>query len=408
VSYQSQLTVLYKIINEYSNLLEQIGQLQCQASTIDSLGTDILNDSTIPAHEKDLLLRFLSHLYKINDELQTHYWMSEHLKVLHEMGQAFSKTFKREEIYQKAFELVSRVMDTNSFFIALFEEEQQKIFFPFIIEEGTLYQPFRIDFGQGIVSQVIKNRETVHIKTNKEFELAGSLSFGDGIDTNTAIYVPLLIGDHVKGVISAQSYQQFAYKKEHEELLKIIGSQVIHAIENSILYETVYELSIRDELTNLFNRRAFHTDLEKQIAWADRHNASITLIMFDSDDLKKVNDLYGHHMGDIYLKHISHALTKHLRSGETAYRYAGDEFMVLAPNLSEDEAWERVHLIQNYLNENPIEIMGNKFSISVSIGIASYPQHASSAEELKRMADKALYFTKNKGKNQVTIYNKSV
>lgn len=150
MSYQSQLTVLYKIINEYSNLLEQIGQLQCQASTIDSLGTDILNDSTIPAHEKDLLLRFLSHLYKINDELQTHYWMSEHLKVLHEMGQAFSKTFKREEIYQKAFELVSRVMDTNSFLLLYLKKINRRSFFHLLLRK----EPFINRFGSTLAREL--------------------------------------------------------------------------------------------------------------------------------------------------------------------------------------------------------------------------------------------------------------
>lgn len=392
---------------EYSSILDKIGQLIPQEGAIDELGIKLMTSPSFSPEDRETHLTLLTHLSRINEEIQIHYWMTEHLKVLHEFGNTISRTLSKEEIYNKAFQLVGRVMDADAFFIALYNEETSEIHFPFLIENGERFEPFTINFGEGIVSKVIVNRDILHLKTSNEHDSLGALEVGDkDIQINSSIYIPLIFGDQIKGVISAQSIHQFNYKKEHVELLRIIGSQVVNAVENTILYETVYERSIRDDLTNLMNRRAFNKDLDDRIKKANELNSSVVLIMFDSDNLKMVNDLYGHHIGDIYIKHIAKALVTHCSEAETAYRYAGDEFMVIAPNISINEALLKVNKIQCYLSDNPIALLGNSLPVTVSIGIASYPEHAKDTEELKRFADEALYYAKSGGKNEVNIYSK--
>lgn len=395
-----------QLLKEYTSLLEKIGLLIPQEQDIDDLGIKIMLDDSIPHQEKELHLTFLTHLSKINEEIQIHYWMTEHLKVLHEFGNILSSTLSKEDIYKKAYELVSRVMDADAFFIAIFNEESRKVHFPFLVENSVRFDPFTINYGEGVVSKVIAKREVLHVKTSMESESLGALSMGDEkIHINSCLYIPLLIGDQIKGVISAQSIHKFTYKKEHVELLKIIGSQVVNAVENTSHYEVMYERSIRDELTNLKNRRAFNKEIEEYLSKASDYQNSLVLIMLDSDNLKKVNDLYGHHIGDIYIKQIAKALLTHCNDGETAYRYAGDEFMLISPNISLDDALKKVNAIQTYLHEHPLEIIGNSLPITVSVGIASYPEHAKNADELKRFADEALYYAKSGGKNEVNIYN---
>ncbi len=401
------LSVNSNLFKEYSSILDKIGQLIPQDNVIDELGIKLLTVSSLPQEDLDLHLTFLTHLSRINEEIQIHYWMSEHLKVLHEFGNTLTRTLSKEEIFNKAYQLVGRVMDADAFFIALYKEDSSEVHFPFMMENGVRLDPFNIKLGVGVVSKVISKRDLIHLKTSNEHDALGALKVGDEeVQINSGIYIPLIFGDQIKGVISAQSVHQFNYKKEHVELLKMIGSQVVNAVENSSLYEAVYERSIRDDLTNLMNRRAFNKDLDDLIKKANETDSSVVLIMLDSDNLKMVNDLYGHHIGDIYIKHIAKALLAHCSEGETAYRYAGDEFMIIAPKIDVQAAVKKVNAIQGFLCEHPIELLGNSLPVTVSVGIASYPEHAKNVEELKRFADEALYYAKGGGKNEVNIYTK--
>lgn len=395
------------LLNKYSSIMEKIGQLIPQEKVIDDLGITLMMNEEVPIEEKDKHLTFLTHLSRINEEIQIHYWMTEHLKVLHEFGNIISNTLSKQEIYTKAFELVGRVMDADAFFIAMYEPEDDTIVFPFLIEAGVRLDPVSLKYGEGIVSKVIATRETLHLKTSNEIDSLGAITVGENeVNINSSIYIPLLLGDQVKGVISAQSMHQFIYKKEHVELLKIIGNQVVNAVENTIMYQTIYERSIRDDLTNLLNRRAFNKDLDERIKQANATGEAVVLIMLDSDNLKTVNDLYGHHVGDIYIKHVAKTLVRFCSERAIAYRYAGDEFMILASGITIDQALEKVKFIQNYLRDNPIDLLGNSLPVTVSVGISAYPEHAKDAEELKRLADEALYLSKECGKNGVNISTK--
>ncbi|UFJ41489.1 sensor domain-containing diguanylate cyclase [Brevibacillus humidisoli] len=390
-----------RLINEYHSLLQRIETIQFPP--LYSMSQQLLYEPALTDEEKILHLKLISEIGKISEKIQNLHWISEHLIILHELGQTFTKTFDTFEICQKAFELVSRVMATDAFFIAIYDEREQTIHIPFSIDDGVIYEEATLEFGEGNISKVIANRETIHIKTGEE--MGSYIRWGNPEkETSTCIFVPIMLGDQVKGVISAQSYQEFAYRKEHEELLKIIGFQVASAIETASLYEKLYRSSVYDEMTGIKNYRAFHQDLDKLIADAGT-TGSVTLIMLDSDNLKQVNDQYGHHTGDLLIQQIASALKTMLDEGQEAYRYAGDEFMILAPGLSLTQAEEKVRLIQEYLAEYPLHHEGYEIPITVSTGIAAYPDHAASADELKRVVDKALYHSKNQGKNCITVFH---
>ena len=313
-------------------------------------------------------------------------------------------TFDKEQIYQKAFELVSRVMPTNAFLISFYNEGDSEIYIPFAMDGNVRYESRTLTFGTGnILSQVIQSKETLHYQTDREYQEVQHDKWGNPEqETSTCIFVPMFLGDQLKGVISAQSYREFAYRKEHEELLKIIGFQVASAIETATLYEKLYHASIRDELTSLKNHRAFHQDLEEAIVQA-QDGDTVTLIMLDSDNLKRVNDQYGHHAGDMFLKHLTATIQLHLDEGEEAYRYAGDEFMIIAKGLSPLEAEQKVRKIYAYSEQNPFIYLDHTIPLSFSAGITSYPEDATCAESLKRLADNAMYESKFNGKNCVTV-----
>lgn len=391
-----------QLLQHYNHWLTHIESVDPEE--VFSLSRELGELRDIPDQETHA--QILENIVKLNEKVAHLSWLSEHLKILHDLSHIFSRTYEEEEILTKAFELVSRVMRTDAFFIALYDEGDSEIHIPISIDNGVNYGPLTLPFGEGIISKVIATRETVHLRTSRDdTEGASYVRWGNPeSDTNTCIFVPLMLGNQMKGVISAQSYQEFAYKKEHEELLKIIGSQVASAVETARLYDRMYQMSFRDEMTGILNYRAFHRDLEDLLKGKQ---PSVALIMLDSDHLKTVNDQYGHHVGDALICRIAEALKKNTEPGESAYRYAGDEFMFLTPRATLPEVMNKVHHIRHYLNRHPLTYQGRVIPANVSVGIALFPDHADSADGLKRAADEALYLSKNSGKNCTTVYGAS-
>ncbi|MGZ0052411.1 sensor domain-containing diguanylate cyclase [Brevibacillus gelatini] len=388
-----------QLLERYSGWLSRVDAVDQRE--IEAVASEI--DTVLSAEDGIRHKELLKKISELRDKVSEMMWISEHMKILHDLSHIFAKTFEEDKILWKAFELVSRVMSTDAFFIAFYDEGDSEIRIPISIDNGVNYGPMTIPYGQAMVSKVIETRQTIHIRTLKNEPCEPEMiRWGcPEIDTNTCIFVPLMLGNQIKGVISAQSYREFAYKKEHEELLKIIGFQVASAIETARLYKRMYQMSFQDELTGLANYRAFHRDLEK---WLGKESSPLALIMLDSDSLKAVNDHYGHHAGDELIRRIAEAMKVVAGRENTAYRYAGDEFMLLCPKATMKEAEEKVRAIRDFLRMHPLLQDNCCIPIAVSVGIARFPDHSDTADGLKRAADEALYRSKRRGKNCTTVY----
>lgn len=388
-----------QLLERYSQWLSRIEQVDRQE--IDGVARELA--AMLSEEDSALHGNVMRSIGELHEKVTEMLWISEHMKILHDLSHIFAKTFEESQILWKAFELVSRVMRADAFFIAFYDEGDSEIRIPISIDSGINYGPITVPYGQGMISRVIDTRQTIHIRTMRdEPSEPEMIRWGSPeIDTNTCIFVPLMLGNQVKGVISAQSYREFAYKKEHEELLKIIGFQVASAIETARLYKRVYQMSFQDELTGICNYRAFHNDLEKLMS---EGRSPIVLIMLDSDNLKAVNDQYGHHSGDELIRRIAEALKACATGDDTVYRYAGDEFMLLSQGATLEEAEEKVRAIREHLRKRPLVQDDCHIPVAVSVGIAGYPGDASTADGLKRAADEALYRSKRKGKNCTTVY----
>jgi diguanylate cyclase (GGDEF)-like protein len=404
---RAELPLHARMIERYSSLLQKLKDDTFSLSELLATEERIARAS-LPEPEKQVHQAFVKELACVYEKVEHLKWLSEHLKILHDFQQTFTQVFDKEKIYHKAFELVSRVMDTDAFFIAFYREGEENIHIPFAIDNGVRYDNFIVPFGEGITSEVLRTGKSIHI--NMEEELAEEAARWGNTEqgTNTLMFVPMILRNEVRGVITVQSYHKFAYKKEHEELLRIIGTQVAGAVENAELYDRIFELSIRDELTGLKNRRAFNLDLQKKLHEADSKHQPLTLLMIDSDNLKEVNDTYGHHAGDLLLRYVADCIRQCLSKEEEAYRYAGDEFIVLAPGIAGETARHKAEKLQRYFRLYPLMLNGRPFFSSLSIGIDTYPSSAKNVEELKRHADEALYFSKKQGRNMVTLYEEMI
>lgn len=164
-------------------------------------------------------------------------------------------------------------------------------------------------------------------------------------------------------------------------------------------------ISETDGLTGAFNVRAFNAIAQRECALAARYNRYFSLLMIDSDNLKKVNDSYGHDAGDRLIKLVVTCIKHDLRATDVVARYGGDEFVCLLPETGPDAAVGVADRIRAHIADTPLGGGHDAIATSVSIGIAAYPEHGASLETVTKNADRALYASKTQGRNRVTVFS---
>ena len=170
--------------------------------------------------------------------------------------------------------------------------------------------------------------------------------------------------------------------------------------------ELLREQSVRDHLTGLFNRRYLEETLNREILRAARRKTTIGIIMLDVDNFKRINDIYGHAAGDTILQKLGDFLISNVRGDDIASRYGGDEFIVVLPNASRDVTLERADLLRKNVRKFQIHIDGKMLeSLSISLGVASFPEDGTTGKAILRASDDALYQAKKTGSNRVVMAN---
>lgn len=196
-------------------------------------------------------------------------------------------------------------------------------------------------------------------------------------------------------------------RKQLENELKNTNKILLAKIlEVEFLKEKLQEQAIRDPLTGVFNRRFLAESLDKEVSKAERENTPVSIIMMDVDFFKNFNDSYGHKCGDVVLQDLANFLTENSRQGDVVCRYGGEEFVILMPNATVHDAYERAETWRHTYSARTIRYAGNDLSICFSAGVASFPLHGASGEAILYAADHALYLSKNEGRNRVSLYKK--
>ena len=163
-------------------------------------------------------------------------------------------------------------------------------------------------------------------------------------------------------------------------------------------------ISETDELTGIYNVRAFNAIAERECALAVRHNRTFSLMMIDSDNLKKMNDTHGHEAGDRLIQHVVKCIKAELRTTDVVARYGGDEFICLLPETASAGAAHVGEKVRRRIAETPLKVANAVIPTSVSIGIATHPGHGGKLDALSKNVDRALYVSKAQGRNRVTVF----
>lgn len=180
------------------------------------------------------------------------------------------------------------------------------------------------------------------------------------------------------------------------------------ALTRALLYQQMERLATTDGLTELNNHRHFQEILASEVERSRRYKRPLSLLLLDIDHFKSFNDTYGHPVGDLVLKEISACIRKSIRINDVPARYGGEEFTVIIPETAEEGALITAERIRSTIESHVIRSLDKELKVTVSIGCATHPSLAGSQQELIDNADKALYYSKEHGRNQVSLFNQGM
>ena len=217
----------------------------------------------------------------------------------------------------------------------------------------------------------------------------------------SGLAIPIKVMRQAAGFLKITSKDPDVLGTEEVKAAELFVAMAAMSLENIRFYEQVQAQSVRDPLTQLYSHRAFQTQLQEELLRAGRSQTPLSLIMMDIDHFKSYNDRYGHPAGDALLKTVSAILNSFARPVDYAARYGGEEFCLILPNFARAEAVEIADRLRLRVSSQPFFFQGEKSSVTISIGVASFPQDATTASQIIRVADERLYQAKHGGRNQV-------
>jgi diguanylate cyclase (GGDEF)-like protein len=323
------------------------------------------------------------------------------LEILNATGRRFSASLQLEELIEAvARETVTAIPEAEAVtFIHRRAGRESELVMDGFDRSSDKFFRRPVSMGEGLTGWVMTHGAARLIE---DLETDDDALGGDGI--RSWLGVPLFMYGDCEGVVAVQSSRVGAFGPEHQRLLESLALQIAAALQNAHLYE----LAMVDGLTGLFVRRYLDARMEEEIERSRRYSTPFSIIMMDVDDFKKLNDTYGHLVGDRVLRAIATVVKGQMRGVDTAARYGGEEVAVILPRTEMVGAYNLAERIREAIADLRITTDDDPpvaLSVTASLGIAAFPESkAQTGEDLVGKADRALYRAKKTGKNRVELY----
>jgi diguanylate cyclase (GGDEF)-like protein len=326
---------------------------------------------------------------------------NERLSILHEISLELLNHRGLEHLPQTIADQIVRLLDANGGYITL--REGDELVDRAVSPPGSGYQMTRTGTANtdAPIWEVYKSHqafvtENFSIVSNIRPETAA-------LGIQAALLLPILYGDTCQGVLGGMRFTpKYPFEEDDISFGNLFAKLAAVALDNAQLHETLRQESIRDPLTGLFNRRFMEEILRQELYKAERNAHPLAVVMLDLDHFKRINDTYGHDVGDEALRKLGLLLRTSFRGGDVACRYGGEEFAVILPGVSLSDAYNRMEGLRLDIKQLTVRDDGRTVGyLSGSLGIAVYPQHGTSSEQLLKLADEALYRAKQSGRDKV-------
>src|SRR4051812_21824538 len=252
----------------------------------------------------------------------------------------------------------------------------------------------KIPLGTGIVGRVARSGEAALMNASEPGQLQGLLP-----GSRTVFCIPITYGDTLLGALNVESEKENAISPEDVLVMNTLADLLATALHNSFVFQKLQTQSITDGLTGIKTRRFFWEALSSEWKRASRSGRPFSVVLVDLDKFKEVNDTFGHLEGDLVLARVGRLLEQKSRQSNVVARYGGDEFIVLMPETGSEQAQVLAERLRQWLESDP---MLSEHHITGSFGVASFPMHRFSIEDIIRVADAGMYVSKRSGGNLVS------
>ncbi len=319
---------------------------------------------------------------------------------LYELARVFSASLNLEETLSLFVNKIGELVPFDTCVVYLGDEtgEQAKTAYA-KGKNSALLKHKLVKAGEGATGFVLKKRQPVH-------QVDPGLDFSfhqlELIEEYSAMAsLPLIVEEKLLGAVSLYSCELENYEEEHMRLLETVSRIASDAISVSLQHAESESRALTDPMTGLPNARSLQAQFEKEAGRANRNGSSFQLLMLDLDGFKAVNDTFGHKVGDRMLKEVSKVMRRELRDYDFLARYAGDEFVVIAPETTDEDIRELCQRMQKAVSNFSLNMEdGGRASVGVSLGAACYPKQGDSLDQIVIAADKAMYAVKDSRKRK--------
>lgn len=320
---------------------------------------------------------------------------SRHLALLNNISRHAITTLNPEEMLSRVAEQLERGLAFDHVGIGLLDYATKDV----IIQaeagrrRGALGR--RLPLGESIVGKVARTGETCVERNLVGAELPGTVLEGSA----SAVALPVFYADQLHGVLYVETAEPTDFTDEDIRLLHTLADLISVALHNALTLQKAQEQAITDGLTGVKTHRYLMEALSAEWKRATRASRHFSLVLIDLDRFKFVNDFYGHLEGDLVLHRVGQILEQNCRSSDVVARYGGDEFVILMPETSAPQAVQIAEKLRPAICEDPLL---REKTITASFGIASFPVHGSTPQELIQVADASMYISKHEGGNIVS------
>lgn len=332
--------------------------------------------------------------------------------VFHELGKALTSSLQLDQVLRTIMEKIEEFLRPDNWSLLLLDEAKQELYFELAVGKASqALKDVRVKMGQGIAGWVAQHGEVVIVPdTSKDTRFFGKVDEKTKMETRSIIAVPVKFRDTCLGVIELiNCFGPDGFDMRDLKLLEALADFAAIALENARHVKRIHELTIKDDCTSLYNARHMGFILDTEIYRSQRYNYEFSLVFIDLDHFKQVNDTHGHLVGSSLLAEIGEALKDNCRLIDFAFRYGGDEFVILLPQTSKENAINVARRLHKLIRETRWLSKDNlNIHLTPSIGVAAYPLDSRTKEGLLHLADEAMYLVKNTNRDSVAAANMGI
>ncbi len=337
--------------------------------------------------------------------------LTQELAIFHDVAKALTSSLDLDSILQTIMEKVAEYFRPDTWSLLMVDEEHNDLYFAIAVGSASeALKDVRLKIGEGIAGHVAKHGEKLIVP-----DVYADPRFASRIDemtqweTRSIICFPLQSRLRVLGVIQLVNVDMEHFGQQGVFFLQALCDYAAIAIENARAVEKIQELTITDDCTGLYNARHLYKTLETEVYRSARFGYEFTVLFIDLDYFKQVNDTHGHLIGSKLLAEIGYLIKAQLRLIDFAFRYGGDEFVVLLPQTGKDSALVVAKRLRDSLRTSLFcRQEGLNLNVRASIGIATYPHDAKTPHDIIRQADGMMYMVKNSTRDNIGVAQRGV